>query len=179
MTFPLDQEPAIRQRLADARYDITQAAIYADLVCRGMCNDRDALRGQFEGHLETKYSLKSLRKLRKQLNLTSLGNCAYQALNAVSPYNEMAQKVYWRIVEVLTDGAIKSDIDNPKYQHSQTETILPESMHKSVLPCFVCKAIPTKCCSGCRTIRYCSQECQKIDWPRHKKECLAKPDSDL
>lgn len=28
-----------------------------------------------------------------------------------------------------------------------------------------------KKCSRCETIRYCSPECQKSDWPRHKKEC--------
>lgn len=26
-------------------------------------------------------------------------------------------------------------------------------------------------CSGCQTARYCSRECQKSDWKKHKKEC--------
>ncbi|KAF8992051.1 hypothetical protein BDQ17DRAFT_1413515 [Cyathus striatus] len=28
-----------------------------------------------------------------------------------------------------------------------------------------------KNCSGCRQIKYCSKECQKADWKRHKSEC--------
>lgn len=30
-----------------------------------------------------------------------------------------------------------------------------------------------KKCSGCKFIRYCSQECQKNDWTRHKLKCSA------
>ncbi|KAF8992050.1 hypothetical protein BDQ17DRAFT_1370030 [Cyathus striatus] len=34
------------------------------------------------------------------------------------------------------------------------------------------KGNPTlKKCSGCRQIKYCSKECQKADWKRHKREC--------
>eukprot|EP01084_Bolivina_argentea_P097058 174477_1 len=29
----------------------------------------------------------------------------------------------------------------------------------------------TKICSGCRNVRYCSKECQAIDWKRHKQLC--------
>ena len=27
--------------------------------------------------------------------------------------------------------------------------------------------------SGCGVARYCSEECQRLHWPRHQKECLA------
>jgi hypothetical protein len=26
-------------------------------------------------------------------------------------------------------------------------------------------------CSGCKTVSYCSKECQSLDWKRHKKDC--------
>ena len=28
-------------------------------------------------------------------------------------------------------------------------------------------------CAKCRKARYCSQECQKVDWKTHKKTCAA------
>ena len=30
---------------------------------------------------------------------------------------------------------------------------------------------PLERCSGCHAVAYCSRACQKISWPRHKKEC--------
>lgn len=33
--------------------------------------------------------------------------------------------------------------------------------------------VELKQCSGCQTTYYCSQACQKSDWKRHKKSCIA------
>lgn len=30
-----------------------------------------------------------------------------------------------------------------------------------------------KACSRCRATKYCSAECQKADWPSHKRACAA------
>jgi hypothetical protein len=37
--------------------------------------------------------------------------------------------------------------------------------------CFVCPKLGDKKCSGCERISYCSVECQKEDWARHKINC--------
>ena len=37
--------------------------------------------------------------------------------------------------------------------------------------CFVCQKENPKICSHCHSISYCSKECQKKDWKRHKIEC--------
>lgn len=37
--------------------------------------------------------------------------------------------------------------------------------------CFVCQKENPKTCSRCHSISYCSKDCQKIDWKRHKTEC--------
>jgi len=48
------------------------------------------------------------------------------------------------------------DVDNPMIDHEL------ERWRQSL-----------KLCSACRVVVYCSRECQKADWPRHKEEdCL-------
>lgn len=39
--------------------------------------------------------------------------------------------------------------------------------------CLVCSEKSTSSCGKCKKARYCSKECQRKDWPRHKKiECI-------
>ena len=37
--------------------------------------------------------------------------------------------------------------------------------------CFVCQKENPKTCTNCHSVSYCSKDCQKSDWKRHKKEC--------
>jgi hypothetical protein len=39
------------------------------------------------------------------------------------------------------------------------------------LLCVMCNKVGVQACAGCHNIRYCSQACQKLDWPRHKLLC--------
>ncbi|KAF8520010.1 hypothetical protein BU17DRAFT_65658 [Hysterangium stoloniferum] len=40
--------------------------------------------------------------------------------------------------------------------------------------CQICPLVETKLCSGCRRVRYCSEEHQKQDWAVHRKVCERK-----
>lgn len=37
--------------------------------------------------------------------------------------------------------------------------------------CIVCKTPNGKCCITCKSAKYCSTKCQKLDWPLHKLLC--------
>eukprot|EP01105_Mastigella_eilhardi_P000308 TRINITY_DN1039_c0_g1_i3.p2 TRINITY_DN1039_c0_g1~~TRINITY_DN1039_c0_g1_i3.p2 ORF type:complete len:117 (+),score=25.26 TRINITY_DN1039_c0_g1_i3:418-768(+) len=37
--------------------------------------------------------------------------------------------------------------------------------------CAVCRAYAPFRCNACKLTRYCSRECQRTDWPEHKKVC--------
>ena len=37
--------------------------------------------------------------------------------------------------------------------------------------CAICDTPGVHACSGCHEVRYCSKECQKVDWPIHKLVC--------
>lgn len=43
--------------------------------------------------------------------------------------------------------------------------------------CFVCRkngeGESLKTCSGCKKVRYCSDQCQRVDWKTHKAKCKA------
>lgn len=45
------------------------------------------------------------------------------------------------------------------------------------MECVICKKTSNlKECSKCRVTQYCSQQCQKIDWTKHKKVCFVLQD---
>ncbi len=42
------------------------------------------------------------------------------------------------------------------------------------MACFVCNSIETlKRCSRCKSVFFCSVNCQKLGWPVHKKQCVS------
>jgi len=49
----------------------------------------------------------------------------------------------------------------------QVEDVLKKPTRK----CDVCKTATTKACARCKTSYFCSSECQKSAWKKHKKTC--------
>jgi len=63
-------------------------------------------------------------------------------------------------------------IKHMKYDKAElveVEDMLKKPTHK----CDVCKTATTKACSRCKTSYFCSAECQKSAWKKHKKVCKA------
>jgi len=65
-----------------------------------------------------------------------------------------------------------SFIKHMKYDKAElveVEDMLKKPTHK----CDVCKTTTTKACARCKTSYFCSAECQKSAWKKHKKTCKA------
>jgi len=63
-------------------------------------------------------------------------------------------------------------IKHMKYDKAElveVEDMLKKPTHK----CDVCKTATTKACARCKTSYFCSAECQKSAWKKHKKTCKA------
>jgi len=63
-------------------------------------------------------------------------------------------------------------IKHMKYDKAElveVEDMLMKPTHK----CDVCKTATTKACARCKTSYFCSAECQKSAWKKHKKTCKA------
>jgi len=63
-------------------------------------------------------------------------------------------------------------IKHMKYDKAElvkVEDVLKKPTHK----CDVCKTATTKACARCKTSYFCSAECQKSAWKKHKKVCKA------
>ena len=56
-----------------------------------------------------------------------------------------------------------------KAELNEVEDMLMKPTHK----CDVCKTATTKACARCKTSYFCSAECQKSAWKKHKKVCKA------
>ncbi|KAL0701761.1 hypothetical protein Bca4012_057883 [Brassica carinata] len=52
-------------------------------------------------------------------------------------------------------------------------------MVPDISECSVCGNLSTKKCSRCKSVRYCSANCQKSDWNSgHKRQCMVFQSSD-
>ena len=73
--------------------------------------------------------------------------------------------------------AIK-DTDNPYYCSKKFVNNVQEAIKDTDEPCCCCKTYVNKfnkskqyICGLCKTVNYCSKECQKSHWPNHKNLC--------
>jgi hypothetical protein len=93
-----------------------------------------------------------------QVGMTRMGTFR-QILNDVK---EMEKKAFEHIIIVDGNGKVMVSIRDESIDEK------PEKIHY----CNKCGSIrDLKMCSYCKTIRYCSTQCQQEDWKKHKKKC--------
>jgi len=63
-------------------------------------------------------------------------------------------------------------IKHMKYDKAELVEV-EDVVKKPTRQCDVCKTATTKACARCKTSYFCSAECQKSAWKRHKKMCKA------
>ena len=63
-------------------------------------------------------------------------------------------------------------IKHMKYDKAELVEV-EDVLKKPTRQCDVCKTTTTKACARCKTSYFCSAECQKSAWKKHKKTCKA------
>jgi len=58
-------------------------------------------------------------------------------------------------------------------KYDKAELVEIEAVLKPTRKCDVCNSTPAKPCARCKRTFYCSTECQKLAWKKHKKTCKA------
>jgi len=58
-------------------------------------------------------------------------------------------------------------------KYDKAELVEIEAILQPTRKCDVCSSLPTKPCARCKNTFYCSSECQKAAWKKHKKTCKA------
>jgi len=58
-------------------------------------------------------------------------------------------------------------------KYDKAELVEIEAVLKPARKCDVCSSLPAKPCARCKRAFYCSAECQRSEWKKHKKTCKA------
>jgi len=58
-------------------------------------------------------------------------------------------------------------------KYDKAELVEVEDVLKPTRKCDVCSSLGAKPCARCKNTFYCSSECQKTAWKKHKKTCKA------
>jgi hypothetical protein len=82
---------------------------------------------------------------------------------------------------MLFEGILKVVLDQiarpTPAEHNQAPQPQPQKKKSQKEGCLKCGAVTTKTgspllkCNACKTVKYCSSDCQKMDWRQHRQMC--------
>ena len=85
------------------------------------------------------------------------------------PYESCAALSLWG--NVRNRGLPIRDDDDNTIRTAVTRGLRAASAPRMKACCHVCCKLAPKRCARCRRVRYCSSECQRLDWQTHKLRC--------
>jgi hypothetical protein len=89
-------------------------------------------------------------------------------LDYVDP--ETGSRVY-RNVSALARGAVVDDVRAVTERPSERAPPPEAKTSTPLAACSVCAQPTAKVCGGCKCIRFCSRECMKKSWSKHRAKC--------
>ncbi|CAH2096283.1 unnamed protein product [Euphydryas editha] len=108
-----------------------------------------------------------------QANLSSTGLLINESgimnLNNEDDQIVMSRSSISRDSGITTHDSINNHFTAPTTSH--TKSISTNDTLVNLTVCKVCNLETHRICLGCNREHYCSEECQRIDWPSHKKQC--------
>jgi hypothetical protein len=99
------------------------------------------------------------------------GTCHQQFLKRMDEQNLSR---YLGMTPCLIDHMDNGFLNDLATSYCKTHVRTSETCAGCRLPELAGKEHSFKVCSGCRYVRYCSQECHQNDWPEHRTFCKAK-----
>lgn len=141
------------------------------------------------------------RKMWRSVVEDCVTNCGVSAILENAGETEYYQRQFQKVMDWVerhgVEGAFREYFDGMRDSFGEpsscdgqaTRSILTRGLRfasrwndapESVSSCAVCSAVFSDRdrmkglfrCSRCSSVRYCSRECQKEDWPRHKEHCV-------
>lgn len=96
-----------------------------------------------------------------------------RAHDGVTALNLAAMYRHTTVMHLLTDcgAACAFVIDTATSEERRAQLLQQQSARKCVTCTKSLKQGQVKMCAGCKLVPYCSPECQRTDWKRHKQTC--------
>ena len=112
----------------------------------------------------------AVRHLRKgEINMTNVMEQFYGSITKHLTESEHLDDTVWSVTNHIDhEAALYSSNYKIHFRKLFRRT---EENTFVVTRCFVCNKKCTMICSGCCTMKYCSSDCQAVDWKYHKVLC--------